>query len=296
MIGTIIMVKKYMAEENTNGSAKSKKKSGFFDFIFNTAKFVDDISDNATTESIKLPEEQTANKIQVNEPVAIASPQTEPVHLNGKFSVDLALHLSSVEELKNYIERYDHYHMLGLDNQCDEAAIRAGYLRLTRMLLSCEIPSEQKWKQHQCSQALSLANQVLSDPLTRSQYDPTFKMPAEYSESNSSKNSGGVGNFEIAEIIRVNKMLGRQTSKIIEELKALGLQSEEEFCDEVKRRGLLSEGHIESLLLVKHLMAAGKIKQTQLELISDELNDSESPLWITLVAKGWITPADADIP
>ena len=63
---------------------------------------------------------------------------------------------------------------------------------------------------------------------------------------------------------------------------------ERHFASALVERGYLSEEELDDVVLARYLLACAKLTMTQLELVMDEIKDTHAPLWVSLVAKGWL--------
>ncbi|MBS1997421.1 MAG: hypothetical protein JSS86_13970 [Cyanobacteria bacterium SZAS LIN-2] len=104
---------------------------------------------------------------------------------------------------------------------------------------------------------------------------------------------GGAAGPDILELIVKFELLGPHSEAAIQKLRAeVEAPSERLLAGALVERGYLSEEEMESMVLARYLLACGKITMTQLELVMDEIKDTRAPLWVSLVAKGWLKMGD----
>jgi|GEM_PF-3361464 len=97
----------------------------------------------------------------------------------------------------------------------------------------------------------------------------------------------------VIELVSNFQLMGVETDNIIEKVAmAMDKPSERLVSGALVEQGFLSEEEMESMVLARYLLAVGKITLTQLELVMDEIKDTKAPLWVSLVAKGWLKMGD----
>ena len=97
----------------------------------------------------------------------------------------------------------------------------------------------------------------------------------------------------VVELVSNFQLMGVETDNIIEKVAmAMDKPSERLVSGALVEQGFLSEEEMESMVLARYLLAVGKITLTQLELVMDEIKDTKAPLWVSLVAKGWLKMSD----
>jgi hypothetical protein len=69
-------------------------------------------------------------------------------------------------------------------------------------------------------------------------------------------------------------------------------QPERLLAGTLVERGYITEEELDSMVLARYLLACAKLTNSQLELVMDEIKDTKAPLWVALVAKGWLKMSD----
>lgn len=298
---------------------RSKKSGGFFDFLFNTSKFVEtlteeQLADSSTQVQAQAVESDLAPVVEpifddtpslnlldttseqtgpaVEEEVSDFSPPAEGSDLAG-----IEIDINTPEGFKRYLSGFTYYQLLQADRHADSRQLKIAFRRRIRKLLrsSSETMQLNDWQFKELVLMVNVANQVLQDEKARAVYDKELSSPnCGAPERNQSKNASRNGKvIEVLELVRMFKMLGPTTKSQLEALcsREKG-KSDRELTGVLVEQGLLSEEQMESMILASYLLASGKVTMSQLELVMDEIATTESPLWVSLVAKGWVKMSD----
>jgi len=94
---------------------------------------------------------------------------------------------------------------------------------------------------------------------------------------------------DILDLIVKFQLIGPDSQARINDLRSeLTGQSERLLAGTLVERGYITEEELDSAVLARYLLACAKLTMTQLELVMDEIKDTKAPLWVALVAKGWL--------
>jgi len=139
---------------------------------------------------------------------------------------------------------------------------------------------------------INVAHQVLQDPVTRASYDHSINSDAQM-DNDAARNSASSPAIDIIELIRMFKILGPKTQELLQKVRDENADcSQRELAGVLVENSYLTEEELESVVLACYLLAVGKLKLTQLELVMDEIKETRAPLWVSLVAKGWVKMKD----
>jgi hypothetical protein len=119
-----------------------------------------------------------------------------------------------------------------------------------------------------------------------------FSPPA-HDHAEGTGNPGATSLLDILDLIVKFQLIGADSHTLITNLRSeLAGQSERLLAGTLVERSYITEEELESVVLARYLLACGKITMIQLELVMDEIQDTKAPLWVALVAKGWLKMSD----
>ncbi len=201
------------------------------------------------------------------------------------------------EGFQRYLQRFDFYELLQIDPGASNEQIHKSYLRRVRHLIgSHETDSNlESWQVESLVQAISLAHEVLRDSSTKSSYDKNRdfrKLVAEDAtyEPVRKRAQSGKNIHSLISLIRYSQLL---TAADLDAAMAINQgKTELQIASYLVDVGKLTVEELESITLARYLIALGKITITQYEIIIGEMKDTGTPLWVGLVAKGWVKMTD----
>jgi hypothetical protein len=212
---------------------------------------------------------------------------------------DIGDDVGTPEGFNRYLQNFDFYELLQIGADSPKEIIHTGYLRRVRNLIgSHHLENDtqlEPWQVESLVQAISLAHEVLRDPRTRSSYDKTRnfkKMVAEGVdiEPARKKASAAKSVHSLISLIRFSQLVS--TSDLEAAIHVAENQTELEIASYLVEVGKLTVEELESITLARYLLALGKITMTQYELCISEMQDIGTPMWVNLVAKGWVKMSD----
>jgi hypothetical protein len=119
-----------------------------------------------------------------------------------------------------------------------------------------------------------------------------FSPPAQ-DHGEGTENPGATSLLDILDLIVKFQLIGADSHTLITNLRSeLAGQSERLLAGTLVERSYITEEELESVVLARYLLACGKLTMIQLELVMDEIQDTKAPLWVALVAKGWLKMSD----
>jgi hypothetical protein len=126
-----------------------------------------------------------------------------------------------------------------------------------------------------------------------SSYSPAedFSPPVQAGGDSGQKNVAPSSTLDIPDLVVKFQLLGAESEALITALRSevcASGGSERQLASALVERGYLSEEELDDVVLARYLLACAKLTMTQLELVMDEIKDTRSPLWVSLVAKGWL--------
>jgi hypothetical protein len=105
--------------------------------------------------------------------------------------------------------------------------------------------------------------------------------------------SQGLTSADILDLIVKFQLIGPDSQARINDLRSeFSGQSERLLAGTLVERSYITEEELESVVLARYLLACAKLTMVQLELVMDEIKATRAPLWVALVAKGWLKMAD----
>jgi hypothetical protein len=118
-----------------------------------------------------------------------------------------------------------------------------------------------------------------------------------YSERYSGHTSGSQATspseMDVLDLIVKFQLMGESSQTLINNLRReLGGQSERLLVGVLIERSYLTEEEMDAVVLARYLLACAKLTMPQLELVMDEIKETKAPLWVALVAKGWLKMSD----
>jgi DnaJ domain len=201
------------------------------------------------------------------------------------------------EGFQRYLHRFDFYELLQIDPGASTEQIHKSYLRRVRNLIgSHEVDSKlEPWQVERLVQAISLAHEVLRDQNTRSSYDKNRNFRKFVSEDQEyepvrRRANSGKSIHSLISLIRYSQLL---TPTDLDAALAVNQgKTELQIASYLVDVGRLTVEELESITLARYLIALGKITITQYEIIIGEMKETGTPLWVGLVAKGWVKMTD----
>jgi hypothetical protein len=201
------------------------------------------------------------------------------------------------EGFQRYLHRFDFYELLQINPDATTEQVHKSYLRRVRNLIgSHEIDSKlEPWQIERLVQAISLAHEVLRDQNTRTSYDKNRdfrKIVSEDPEYEPVRRRANTGKsiHSLISLIRYSQLL---TPADLDAALAVNQgKTELQIASYLVEVGGLTVEELESITLARYLIALGKITITQYEIIIGEMKDTGTPLWVGLVAKGWVKMTD----
>jgi hypothetical protein len=198
---------------------------------------------------------------------------------------------------QRYLHRFDFYELLQIDPGASTEQVHKSYLRRVRNLIgSHEIDSKlEPWQVERLVQAISLAHEVLRDQNTRSSYDKNRNFRKFVSEDQEyepvrRRANSGKSIHSLISLIRYSQLL---TPTDLDAALAVNQgKTELQIASYLVEVGRLTVEELESITLARYLIALGKITITQYEIIIGEMKETGTPLWVGLVAKGWVKMTD----
>ncbi|MDR3614712.1 MAG: hypothetical protein P4L53_14225 [Candidatus Obscuribacterales bacterium] len=212
---------------------------------------------------------------------------------------ELGEDVSTPEGFSKYVQNFDFYELLQISADSSMEIVHRGYLRRVRRLIGShhlENDTElELWQVESLVQAISLAHEVLRDPHTRSSYDKTRNFKKMVSdgvdlEPARKKAAATKSVHSLLSLIRFSQLVS--TSDLEAAMNAAENQTELETASYLVEVGKLTVEELESITLARYLLALGKITMTQYELCISEMQDIGTPMWVNLVAKGWVKMSD----
>jgi hypothetical protein len=213
--------------------------------------------------------------------------------------VELGENVSTPEGFNSYLQSFDFYELLQISANSSMETVHKGYLRRVRRLIGThhlENDTElEPWQVESLVQAISLAHEVLRDPNTRSAYDKTRNFKKLVSdgvdlEPARKRAAAAKSVHSLLSLIRFSQLVS--TSDLETAVNAADSQTELEIASYLVEVGKLTVEELESITLARYLLALGKITMTQYELCISEMQDIGTPMWVNLVAKGWVKMSD----
>jgi hypothetical protein len=108
-----------------------------------------------------------------------------------------------------------------------------------------------------------------------------------------SRNPVPAAQLDVLELVVKFELMGADSQARINELRnELPGQTERQLAGILVERSYLTEEELETVVLARYLLACAKLTMSQLELVMDEIRDTRAPLWVALVAKGWLKMGD----
>jgi hypothetical protein len=201
------------------------------------------------------------------------------------------------EGFQRYLQRFDFYELLQIDPGASTEQVHKSYLRRVRNLIgSHEIDSRlEPWQVERLVQAISLAHEVLRDQNTRTSYDKNRDFRKYVSEDKEyepvrRRANSGKSIHSLISLIRYSQLL---TPADLDAALAFNQgKTELQIASYLVEVGRLTVEELESITLARYLIALGKITITQYEIIIGEMKETGTPLWVGLVAKGWVKMTD----
>jgi len=218
------------------------------------------------------------------------SPPTQLLHAGLMLDLDLAVE----EGFSQYLTRFTYYDLLQVKADASSVLLRTHYLRKMRQLLKADSPERKLDPElfQELVLTINVAHQVLQDPVTRASYDHSINSDAQM-DNDAARNSASSPAIDIIELIRMFKILGPKTQELLQKVRDENADcSQRELAGVLVENSYLTEEELESVVLACYLLAVGKLKLTQLELVMDEIKETRAPLWVSLVAKGWVKMKD----
>lgn len=212
---------------------------------------------------------------------------------------ELSEDVGTPEGFSTYLQSFDFYELLQISAGSSMENVHKGYLRRVRRLIGThhlENDTElAPWQVERLVQAISLAHEVLRDPHTRTAYDKTrdFKKLVTDGvdfEPARKKAAAAKSVHSLISLIRFSQLVS--TSDLETAMNAGENQTELETASYLVEVGKLTIEELESITLARYLLALGKITMTQYELCISEMQDIGTPMWVNLVAKGWVKMSD----
>ncbi len=99
--------------------------------------------------------------------------------------------------------------------------------------------------------------------------------------------------LDVLDLIVKFELMGAASVTLIGSLRnEMAGDSERQLANALVERSYLTEEELETVVLARYLLACAKLTMPQLELVMDEIKETKAPLWVALVAKGWLKMGD----
>ena len=194
----------------------------------------------------------------------------------------------------------DIYTLLGVSQMSPMEGVRTQFYKLTRRIhreLATAVDLDQRKKLLHDLKFICIAYDILSDPVTRTDYDLRtmglrgVAMPQTPDE----KKPGELGqrlHLKIGELLNVAGLL--ETSELEIACDMHKAMPEMQFGSFLVKQGFIEEYQLEAVLFAQKLLRKGLITIVQYQAAMEELESSGVSVAETVVERGYVTQSDLD--